>query len=156
MPTVRTHPSLTPNGFMPAEPFLQRDFICGTCQLWIGLINENSNPEEAPGALIFNLIPVLTESYNSTNIGSFSLFCSVSDPLLTSIGHFFCENMAVVEVDCIGEGSCCIWADVFDCQGKETHLSQCNISSWSRAACSHKHDAGVICNGEILTSPTPR
>ncbi|XP_053544110.1 scavenger receptor cysteine-rich type 1 protein M130-like, partial [Ictalurus punctatus] len=64
--------------------------------------------------------------------------------------------VAVVEVDWFGEGSGHIWADVFDCQGKETHLSQCIISSWSRAACSHKHDAGVICNGEILTSPTPR
>ncbi|XP_053544105.1 scavenger receptor cysteine-rich type 1 protein M130 [Ictalurus punctatus] len=58
--------------------------------------------------------------------------------------------VAVVEVDWFGEGSGHIWADVFDCQGKETHLSQCNISSWSRAACSHKHDAGVICNGSSV------
>ncbi|MCJ8742908.1 hypothetical protein PDJAM_G00087660 [Pangasius djambal] len=57
--------------------------------------------------------------------------------------------VAVVEVDWFGEGSGHIWADVFDCQGKETHLSQCGISSWSRAACSHKHDAGVICNGSM-------
>ncbi|MCJ8742917.1 hypothetical protein PDJAM_G00087780 [Pangasius djambal] len=64
--------------------------------------------------------------------------------------------VAVVEVDWFGEGSGHIWADVFDCQGNETHLSQCGISSWSRAACSHKYDAGVICNGEILTSHTPR
>ncbi|MCJ8742902.1 hypothetical protein PDJAM_G00087630 [Pangasius djambal] len=64
--------------------------------------------------------------------------------------------VAVVEVDWFGEGSGHIWADVFDCQGNETHLSQCGISSWSRAACSHKHDGGVICNGEILTSRTPR
>lgn len=64
--------------------------------------------------------------------------------------------VAVVQGDWFGEVSGHIWADVFDCQGKETHLSQCGISSWSRAACSHKHDAGVICNGEILTSRTPR
>ncbi|MCI4388659.1 hypothetical protein PGIGA_G00088630 [Pangasianodon gigas] len=58
--------------------------------------------------------------------------------------------VAVVEVDWFGEGSGRIWADVFDCQGNETHLSQCGISSWSRAACSHKHDAGVICNGSSV------
>ncbi|XP_058273166.1 deleted in malignant brain tumors 1 protein-like, partial [Hemibagrus wyckioides] len=58
--------------------------------------------------------------------------------------------VAVVEVDWFGEGSGHIWADVFDCQGKETHLSRCGVSSWSRAACSHKHDAGVICNGSSM------
>ncbi|MCI4388653.1 hypothetical protein PGIGA_G00088520 [Pangasianodon gigas] len=58
--------------------------------------------------------------------------------------------VAVVEVDWFGEGSGHIWADMFDCQGNETHLSQCGISSWSRAACSHKHDAGVICNGSSV------
>ncbi|XP_058240041.1 antigen WC1.1-like [Hemibagrus wyckioides] len=58
--------------------------------------------------------------------------------------------VAVVEVDWFGEGNGHIWADVFDCQGKETHLSRCDVSSWSRAACSHKHDAGVICNGSSV------
>ncbi|MCI4388667.1 hypothetical protein PGIGA_G00088650 [Pangasianodon gigas] len=58
--------------------------------------------------------------------------------------------VAVVEVDWFGEGSRHIWADVFDCQGNETHLSQCGISSWSRAACYHKNDAGVICNGSSM------
>ncbi|KAM9467763.1 scavenger receptor cysteine-rich type 1 protein M130-like, partial [Clarias gariepinus] len=58
--------------------------------------------------------------------------------------------VAVVGVDWFGEGSGHIWADVFDCQGNETHLSQCGVSSWSRAACSHKHDAGVICNGSSM------
>ncbi|KAI5093812.1 scavenger receptor cysteine-rich type 1 protein M130, partial [Silurus meridionalis] len=58
--------------------------------------------------------------------------------------------VAVVEVDWFVEGSGHIWANVFDCQGNETHLSQCGISSWSRAACSHKHDAGVICNGSSM------
>ncbi|KAK3517715.1 hypothetical protein QTP70_016131 [Hemibagrus guttatus] len=58
--------------------------------------------------------------------------------------------VAVVEVDWFGEGNGHIWAEVFDCQGKETHLSRCGVSSWSRAACSHKHDAGVICNGSSM------
>ncbi|XP_060758916.1 scavenger receptor cysteine-rich type 1 protein M130-like [Neoarius graeffei] len=62
-----------------------------------------------------------------------------------------CESaVAVVEVDWFGNGSGHIWADVFDCQGNETHLSQCGVSSWSRAACSHQHDAGVICNGSSV------
>ncbi|XP_048864906.1 scavenger receptor cysteine-rich type 1 protein M130-like [Brienomyrus brachyistius] len=46
-----------------------------------------------------------------------------------------------------GEGRGRIWTDVFECQGNETHLSQCTVSSWSRAACSHGRDAGVICDG---------
>ncbi|KAK3517615.1 hypothetical protein QTP70_013098, partial [Hemibagrus guttatus] len=58
--------------------------------------------------------------------------------------------VAVVEADWFGEGSGHIWADVFDCQGEETHLSRCGVSSWSRAECSHKHDAGVICNGSSM------
>ncbi|XP_029107710.1 deleted in malignant brain tumors 1 protein-like [Scleropages formosus] len=51
-----------------------------------------------------------------------------------------------------GKGSGPIWADVFECQGKETHLSQCAVSSWNRVACSHGHDAGVICTGSSLSS----
>ncbi|KAI4898536.1 hypothetical protein NFI96_007899 [Prochilodus magdalenae] len=64
-------------------------------------------------------------------------------------GQLKCGSaVAVVGSDWFGEGSGQIWADVFDCQGNETHLSQCPISSWSRTACSHKQDAGVICNGD--------
>uniref|UniRef100_A0A671NKM8 Si:dkey-21h14.9 n=1 Tax=Sinocyclocheilus anshuiensis TaxID=1608454 RepID=A0A671NKM8_9TELE len=47
-----------------------------------------------------------------------------------------------------GEGSAKIWADVFDCDGNETKLSECSISSWSRAECSHRRDVGVICSGD--------
>uniref|UniRef100_W5K1C0 SRCR domain-containing protein n=1 Tax=Astyanax mexicanus TaxID=7994 RepID=W5K1C0_ASTMX len=54
--------------------------------------------------------------------------------------------VAVLGSDWFGEGSVRIWADVFDCQGNETHLSKCPISSWSRTACSHKQDVGVICS----------
>ncbi|KAI4886130.1 hypothetical protein NFI96_024317, partial [Prochilodus magdalenae] len=66
-------------------------------------------------------------------------------------GQLKCGSaVAVVGSDWFGEGSGRIWADVFDCQGNETHLSTCPISSWSRAACSHKQDGGVICSGEQL------
>uniref|UniRef100_A0A8C1XRJ7 SRCR domain-containing protein n=1 Tax=Cyprinus carpio TaxID=7962 RepID=A0A8C1XRJ7_CYPCA len=55
--------------------------------------------------------------------------------------------VSVVGSDWFGEGSDEIWADVFDCDGNETKLSECSISSWSRAECSHSRDVGVICSG---------
>uniref|UniRef100_A0A3B1ITC4 SRCR domain-containing protein n=1 Tax=Astyanax mexicanus TaxID=7994 RepID=A0A3B1ITC4_ASTMX len=57
--------------------------------------------------------------------------------------------VAVLGSDWFGKGRGRIWADVFDCQGNETHLSKCPISSWSRTACSHKQDAGVICSDHL-------
>ncbi|KAL6460118.1 hypothetical protein MHYP_G00318770 [Metynnis hypsauchen] len=66
-------------------------------------------------------------------------------------GQLNCGSaVAVLGSDWFGEGRGQIWADVFDCQGNETHLSKCPISSWSRTACSHKQDAGVICSGSSL------
>ncbi|KAL6460131.1 hypothetical protein MHYP_G00318900 [Metynnis hypsauchen] len=66
-------------------------------------------------------------------------------------GQLNCGSaVAVLGSDWFGEGSGRIWADVFDCQGNETHLSKCPISSWSRTACSHEQDAGVICSGSPL------
>ncbi|RXN14727.1 scavenger receptor cysteine-rich type 1 M130-like protein [Labeo rohita] len=59
--------------------------------------------------------------------------------------------VSVVGSDWFGEGSDEIWADVFDCDGNETKLSECSISSWSRAECSHRRDVGVICSNSSLT-----
>ncbi|KAL1275618.1 hypothetical protein QQF64_035241 [Cirrhinus molitorella] len=58
--------------------------------------------------------------------------------------------VSVVGSDWFGEGSGEIWADVFDCEGNETKLSECSISSWSRAECSHRRDVGVICSSSSL------
>ncbi|XP_051748187.1 scavenger receptor cysteine-rich type 1 protein M130-like [Ctenopharyngodon idella] len=58
--------------------------------------------------------------------------------------------VSVVGLDWFGEGSDEIWADVFDCDGNETKLSECSISSWSRAECSHRRDVGVICSNSSL------
>uniref|UniRef100_A0A8C2B3Q0 Si:ch211-161n3.4 n=1 Tax=Cyprinus carpio TaxID=7962 RepID=A0A8C2B3Q0_CYPCA len=58
--------------------------------------------------------------------------------------------VSVVGSDWFGEGSDEIWADVFDCDGNETKLSECSISSWSRAECSHRRDVGVICSNSSL------
>ncbi|XP_026109152.1 antigen WC1.1-like [Carassius auratus] len=54
--------------------------------------------------------------------------------------------VSVVGSDRFGVGSGEIRADVFDCDGNETKLSECSISSWSRAECSHRQDVGVICS----------
>ncbi len=58
--------------------------------------------------------------------------------------------VSVVGSDWFGEGSDAIWADVFDCDGNETKLSECSISSWSQVDCSHRRDVGVICSGEFF------
>uniref|UniRef100_A0A4W4GED7 SRCR domain-containing protein n=1 Tax=Electrophorus electricus TaxID=8005 RepID=A0A4W4GED7_ELEEL len=66
-------------------------------------------------------------------------------------GQLKCGSaVALLAADWFGEGSGHIWADVFDCHGNETHLSECPISSWSRAECSHKQDAGVICSSQAF------
>uniref|UniRef100_A0A8C2GIF6 SRCR domain-containing protein n=1 Tax=Cyprinus carpio TaxID=7962 RepID=A0A8C2GIF6_CYPCA len=59
--------------------------------------------------------------------------------------------VSVVGSDWFGEGSNETWADVFDCDGNETKLSECSISSWSRAECSHRRDVGVICSAYSQT-----
>ncbi len=58
--------------------------------------------------------------------------------------------VSVVGSDWFGEGSAKIWADVFDCDGNETKLSECSISTWSRAECSQRRDVGVICSSERI------
>ncbi|RXN13677.1 scavenger receptor cysteine-rich type 1 M130-like protein [Labeo rohita] len=67
-------------------------------------------------------------------------------------GQYDCDN-EVAKITCsdwFGEGSGEIRADVFDCDGNETKLSECSISSWSRAECSHRRDVGVICSDSSL------
>uniref|UniRef100_A0A8C1JT87 SRCR domain-containing protein n=1 Tax=Cyprinus carpio TaxID=7962 RepID=A0A8C1JT87_CYPCA len=58
--------------------------------------------------------------------------------------------VSVVGSDWFGVGGGVIWADVFDCDGNETKLSECSISSWSRAERSHSRDVGVICSSESI------
>ncbi|MGH0134729.1 UNVERIFIED_CONTAM: hypothetical protein FKN15_059963 [Acipenser sinensis] len=45
-----------------------------------------------------------------------------------------------------GKGSGDVRADIFDCDGSETHISNCSISAWGRGACTHSNDAGVNCS----------
>uniref|UniRef100_A0A8C1RL22 SRCR domain-containing protein n=1 Tax=Cyprinus carpio TaxID=7962 RepID=A0A8C1RL22_CYPCA len=58
--------------------------------------------------------------------------------------------VSVVGSDWFGEGSREIWTDVFNCDGNERKLSECSISSWSRAERSHSRDVGVICSNSSL------
>ncbi|XP_076153331.1 scavenger receptor cysteine-rich domain-containing protein DMBT1-like [Alosa pseudoharengus] len=78
----------------------------------------------------------------SWDIRSFSVLCH----------QLKCGSaVAVVGAEWFGEGSGSIWPDVFVCEGNETDLLRCGISSWRRAACSHRQDAGVICSGSSLS-----
>ncbi|KAI4905904.1 hypothetical protein NFI96_008777, partial [Prochilodus magdalenae] len=106
------------------------------------------------GARLVNSFDSCSGRVELQYLSEWGTVCDVSwDMRAASVlcGQLKCGSaVAVLESDWFGEGSGQIWADVFDCQGNETHLSQCPISSWSRAACSHKQDAGVICNGSSL------
>ncbi|XP_058864817.1 scavenger receptor cysteine-rich type 1 protein M130-like [Acipenser ruthenus] len=55
-----------------------------------------------------------------------------------------------------GQGSGDVRADIFDCDGSETHISNCSISAWGRGACTHSNDAGVNCSGPLLPAQAGR
>uniref|UniRef100_A0A8C6MJE9 Scavenger receptor cysteine-rich type 1 protein M130 n=1 Tax=Moschus moschiferus TaxID=68415 RepID=A0A8C6MJE9_MOSMO len=50
-----------------------------------------------------------------------------------------------------GEGNGQIWAEEFQCEGNESHLSLCPVAPRPDGTCSHSKDIGVVCSSETQT-----
>ncbi|XP_027898097.1 galectin-3-binding protein B isoform X2 [Xiphophorus couchianus] len=50
-----------------------------------------------------------------------------------------------------GKASGPIWLDEIACTGKEKQLVSCQFSGWGKTDCTHKEDAGVICESRNVT-----
>ncbi|XP_073693844.1 scavenger receptor cysteine-rich type 1 protein M130-like [Garra rufa] len=91
------------------------------------------------------------QSNNCSHDNDVGVICSgYTDLRLVNSSDSCSGRVELQYVDWFGEGSDEIWADVFDCDRNETKLSECSISSWSRAECSHRRDVGVICSNSSL------
>lgn len=47
-----------------------------------------------------------------------------------------------------GEGKGQIWAEEFQCEGHESHLSLCSVAPRPDGTCGHSRDVGVVCSSE--------
>ncbi|MBN3320798.1 C163A protein, partial [Atractosteus spatula] len=46
-----------------------------------------------------------------------------------------------------GEGQGPVWSEKIQCQGNETHLTFCQISTRQHQNCTHKNDVSIVCSG---------
>ena len=53
-----------------------------------------------------------------------------------------------------GAGSGPSWYSNVRCAGTEMNLSECRSSDFTGSACSHSHDAGVVCSSESKVCST--
>lgn len=51
-----------------------------------------------------------------------------------------------------GEGNGRIWAEEFQCEGHESHLSLCPVAPRPDGICSHSRDIGVVCSSKTRSS----
>ena len=51
-----------------------------------------------------------------------------------------------------GEGNGQIWAEEFQCEGHESHLSLCPVAPRPDGTCSHSRDVGVVCSSETQST----
>ncbi|XP_043557568.1 deleted in malignant brain tumors 1 protein-like [Chiloscyllium plagiosum] len=58
------------------------------------------------------------------------------------------EVISVLSGAQFGEGSGPIWQDVYECQGNETVIWDCPITSSNQRNCTHSHDVSIICSGQ--------
>ena len=53
---------------------------------------------------------------------------------------------SIKENSYFGEGKGQIWLDDLACAGNESNLGQCLHNGWGSHDCTHKQDAGVVCD----------
>ncbi|XP_060690401.1 deleted in malignant brain tumors 1 protein-like [Hemiscyllium ocellatum] len=58
------------------------------------------------------------------------------------------EVISVLSGAKFGEGSGPMWQDVYECQGNETVIWDCPITSSNQKNCTHSHDVSIICSGQ--------
>uniref|UniRef100_A0A8C9RGX5 SRCR domain-containing protein n=1 Tax=Scleropages formosus TaxID=113540 RepID=A0A8C9RGX5_SCLFO len=143
---------------IPAKVLGGSAFGKGGYQMWTEEIRCTGNESNVYSlfciSLIFNCLSALSAGYTNGRLADGPDRCSgrVELQYLTEWGtvcdaswdlraaNVLCQQLgcgsavAVPGQAWFGEGSGPIWADVFECQGKETHLSQCAVSSWNRVA----------------------
>lgn len=94
-------------------------------------------------------------------VGSWGTICD--DDWSDKDAQVVCKQLGYADVKTIheksyfGEGKGRIWLDNLACNGNETNLGQCLHNGWGNHDCTHKQDAGVVCDkGNVTNLSLPR